>query len=414
MNNNTNNILENRHETLFLWDVRKSNPNGDPNGNEPRIDRYTKQCDVTDVCIKRSIRNYISQIKGIDSILITRLGDDTSQIVTLTERVTNFLFGSDEKKERTYKVVENSIKNILQDIEKKLLISKEKKEKEELENRKKVISQSLEEFKNQKSSEKIKKLIDETNDSSLVNDLRKHLCQCFYDLRMFGSVLAIKSKTPLADIGGPLTGPIQVEMGTSLHKVVQTNKQITSIMAPDKKPAAQGEETEHGGGLFGDTHGIEYGLFATSAIANENAAKFTGLTTKDHDLFLKALWRGTRDRHTRSKNQVPRLLIDIEYNKPFHFGDLISPDSIKLKPKIDGTSGKPIDEESYRSLDNFAIDLTGFLGKINSKEEFVSSIRFASYGLMTLTTFKNGLSENLKNKICELTDIDFDKESENK
>lgn len=412
--NGTNNILENRHETLFLWDVRKSNPNGDPNGNEPRIDRYTKHCDVTDVCIKRSIRNYISQIKGIDSVLITRLGDETSQIVTLTERVTDFLFGSDEKKERTYKVVENSINSILQNIEKKCLISKEKKEKEELENRKKGISQSLEEFKNKKSSEKLKKLIDETNDSSLVNDLRKHLCQCFYDLRMFGSVLAIKGKTPLADIGGPLTGPIQVEMGTSMHRVVQTNKQITSIMAPDKKPAAQGEETEHGGGSFGDTHGIEYGLFATSAIANENAAKFTGLTTKDHDLFLKALWRGTRDRHTRSKNQVPRLLIDIEYNKPFHFGDLISPNSIKLNPKIDGTTGKPIDEESYRSLDNFAIDITGFLEKINTKGEFVSSIRFASYGLMTLTTFKNGLSENLKNKICELTDIDFDIEPENK
>ncbi len=405
--NGTNNILENRHETLFLWDVRKSNPNGDPNGNEPRIDRYTKHCDVTDVCIKRSIRNYISQIKGIDSILITRLGDDTSQIVTLTERVTDFLFGSDEKKELTYKVVENSINSILQNIEKKLLISKEKKEKEELENRKKGISQSLEEFKNQKSSEKLKKLIDETNDSSLVNDLRKHLCQCFNDLRMFGSVLAIKSKTPLADIGGPLTGPIQVEIGTSLHRVVQTNKQITSVMAPDKKPAAQGEETEHGGGLFGDTHGIEYGLFATSAIANENAAKFTGLTIKDHDLFLKALWRGTRDRHTRSKNQVPRLLIDIEYNKPFHFGDLVSPDSIKLIPKIDEKTDKAIEDESYRSIDNFTLDLTGFFKKIELKKNSVNSIKFASYGLITLAKFKEGLPE-LNNKISELVDIDLD------
>lgn len=411
MNNITNNILENRHETLFLWDVRKSNPNGDPNGNEPRIDRYTKQCDVTDVCIKRSIRNYISQINGIDSILITRLGDDTSQIVTLTERVTDFLFGSEERKERTYKVVENSIKNILQNKEKKLLISKEKKEKEELENHKKVISQYLEEFKKDKSTEKLKKLIDEIKDSSLANDLRKHLCQCFYDLRMFGSVLAIKSKTPLADIGGPLTGPIQIEMGTSLHRVVQTNKQITSVMAPDKKPAAQGEEAEHGGGLFGDTHGIEYGLFATSAIANENAAKFTSLTIGDHDLFLKALWRGTRDRHTRSKNQVPRLLIDIEYNKPFHFGDLVSPDSIKLIPKIDEKTDKAIEEESYRSIDNFTLDLNGFFKKIESKKNSVNSIRFASYGLITLDKFKEGLPE-LKNKISELADIDLDKVSE--
>ncbi len=411
---NTDKVLENRHETLFLWEVRKSNPNGDPNGNEPRIDKYTKMCDVTDVCIKRSVRNYIAQKKGIDSILVTRLGEDNPQIVTLTERLTDFLFKSEEKKVNTSKVVETSINNILQDIEKKLSTSKGKEEKEILEAEKKLLIKNVEEFKSKKSAEKLKVLLEETKNPLLIKDLRSYLCGCFDDLRMFGSVLAIKGKTPLASLGGPLTGPIQIEVGTSLHRVVQSNKQITSIMAPDKKPADEGEEAEHGGGSFGDTHCIEYGLFATSAIANENAAKFTGLTTKDHDLFLKALWRGTRDRHTRSKNQVPRLLIDIEYNKPFHFGDLISPNSIKLNPKIDGTSGKPIDEESYRSLDNFAIDLTGFLGKINPKEEYVSSIRFASYGLMTLTTFKNGLSENLKNKICELTDIDFDKESENK
>ena len=77
---------------------------------------------------------------------------------------------------------------------------------------------------------------------------------------MFGSVLAIKSSTPLAGLGGPLTGPIQIEVGTSLHRVVQSNKQITSIMAPDKKPVGVGEEIEHGGGSFGDTHCIEYGL----------------------------------------------------------------------------------------------------------------------------------------------------------
>lgn len=52
-------LLTNRHESLFLWDVRKSNPNGDPSGNEPRIDRHTKKCDVTDVCIKRTVRDYI-------------------------------------------------------------------------------------------------------------------------------------------------------------------------------------------------------------------------------------------------------------------------------------------------------------------------------------------------------------------
>jgi CRISPR-associated protein Cas7/Csh2 subtype I-B len=407
--------LTNRHETLFLWDVRKSNPNGDPSGNEPRIDRHTKKCDVTDVCIKRSVRDYISKIKGIDSILITRLGEDTSQIVTLTERLTDFLFGSDEKKEKTFNLVENLIKDVLgkiktrlQDVEHKKSEAKNDKEKEELEREGKNLKKKLkifEEFKVNKSAEKLKALIDEReNRPHLIKDLRKHLCQCFYDLRMFGSVLAIKSKTPLADIGGPLTGPIQIEVGTSLHKVVQSNKQITSIMAPDKKFAGGEEEVEHGGGLFGDTHCIEYGLFATSAIANENAARFTGITNDDHELFLKALWRGTRDRHTRSKNQVPRLLIDIEYNRPFHFGDFVN--SVGLKPvKKDG---KLFEEEFYRSIDDFTLDLTRFYEKTESKNKAIESIEFASNGLIAFEQFKQGLHDDLKEKSTELTDIDFD------
>jgi CRISPR-associated protein Csd2 len=408
-------ILTNRHESLFLWEVRKSNPNGDPSGNEPRIDRYTKKCDVTDVCIKRSARDYIAKTNGHDSILITRLGDDSSQIVTLTERITAFFFGSDEKKKKTAQVVENSLQGALKQIEKKIQGVEEKKsktkkddEKKEFEKEEKELKKKLEmakEFKTKTSAENLKALIEDRDSwPDLINDLRKHMCQCFYDLKMFGSVLAIKSKTPLADLGGPLTGPIQIEVGTSLHRVVQDNKQITSIMAPDKKPAGEGEEGAHGGGLFGDTHCIEYGLFATSAIANENTARFTGLADADHELFLKALWRGTRDRHTRSKNQVPRLLIDIEYSKPFHFGDLVH--SARLKPHE--RDGKLIVEEAYRSIDDFTLDLKCFYEKVYAREAIINSIKFASNGLITAEQFKQGLHNNLKDKVTEITDIDFD------
>ncbi len=410
-----NTTLSNRHETLFLWDVRKSNPNGDPSGNEPRIDRHTKKCDVTDVCIKRSARDYIAKTNGLDSILITRLGEDSSQIVTLTERITDFLFGTDEKKEKTAQIIENSLKDPLKQIEEKIQEiegkkskSKKDEEKKEIEKEEKELKKKLkmaEDFRTNKSAEKLKALIDERDSwPNLINDLRKYMCQCSYDLKMFGSVLAIKSKTPLADLGGPLTGPIQIEVGTSLHKVVQSNKQITSIMAPDKKPASEGEEAEHGGGLFGDTHCIEYGLFATSAIANENVARFTGLADADHELFIKALWRGTRDRHTRSKNQVPRLLIDIEYNKPFHFGDLVN--NVTLKPVE--RNGKPVEEEAYRSIDDFTLDLACFYEKVNAREAIINSIKFASNGLITVEQFKQGLHNNLKNKITPITNIDFD------
>lgn len=410
MNNIT---LSNRHETLFLWEVRKSNPNGDPSGNEPRIDRHTKKCDVTDVCIKRSVRDYIAKIKYVDSILITRLGEDASRIVTLTERVTDFLFGSEDKKNKTFDVVKASLKNVLndirvkpQDIEQTL---SEAKEKKELQDEKKTVEKKLKIFKDfegKKSAETLKVLIEaRENWPKLINDLRKYMCQCFYDLKMFGSVLAIRKGTPLVDLGGPLTGPIQIEVGTSLHKVVHSNKQITSIMAPDKKPDKEGEEIEHSGGLFGDTHCIEYGLFATSAIANENAAKFTGLTNDDHKLFLRAFWRGTRDRHTRSKNQLPRLLIDIEYNKPFHFGDLVN--SVGLKPVE--RNGKPVEEEAYRSIDDFTLDLTKFYEKVNSRKDAIQSIQFASNGLIKWKDFRALLvDEQLQRKATQVEDIDFD------
>lgn len=54
-------IVNNRYEFIYLFDVLDGNPNGDPDaGNSPRIDFETGQGLVTDVCLKRKIRNYIS------------------------------------------------------------------------------------------------------------------------------------------------------------------------------------------------------------------------------------------------------------------------------------------------------------------------------------------------------------------
>ncbi|MBC7204316.1 MAG: type I-C CRISPR-associated protein Cas7/Csd2 [Pusillimonas sp.] len=56
--------LENRYEFVFLFDVKEGNPNGDPDaGNLPRIDAETGQGLVTDVCLKRKIRNYVGMVK---------------------------------------------------------------------------------------------------------------------------------------------------------------------------------------------------------------------------------------------------------------------------------------------------------------------------------------------------------------
>jgi CRISPR-associated protein Csd2 len=59
--------IKNRYEFVMLYDVENGNPNGDPDaGNMPRIDPETGHGIVTDVCIKRKIRNYVEMKKDLD------------------------------------------------------------------------------------------------------------------------------------------------------------------------------------------------------------------------------------------------------------------------------------------------------------------------------------------------------------
>ncbi len=57
--------LQNRYEFVLLYDVENGNPNGDPDaGNMPRIDPETGYGIVTDVCLKRKIRNFVEMVEG--------------------------------------------------------------------------------------------------------------------------------------------------------------------------------------------------------------------------------------------------------------------------------------------------------------------------------------------------------------
>ena len=61
------NIINKRSELLFCYDVTDANPNGDPmDENKPRIDEESKINIVTDVRLKRTIRDYLIEYKGYD------------------------------------------------------------------------------------------------------------------------------------------------------------------------------------------------------------------------------------------------------------------------------------------------------------------------------------------------------------
>jgi CRISPR-associated protein Csd2 len=59
--------IQNRYDFVYLFDVTNGNPNGDPDaGNLPRLDPETSEGLVTDVCLKRKVRNYIQMAKGAE------------------------------------------------------------------------------------------------------------------------------------------------------------------------------------------------------------------------------------------------------------------------------------------------------------------------------------------------------------
>lgn len=59
------NALKNRYDFVLLFDVKDGNPNGDPDAaNLPRVDAESGRGLVTDVCLKRKVRNYVGIVKG--------------------------------------------------------------------------------------------------------------------------------------------------------------------------------------------------------------------------------------------------------------------------------------------------------------------------------------------------------------
>lgn len=88
--------IKNRSEILFLYDVKDANPNGDPvDENKPRIDEETGVNIVSDVRLKRTIRDYLYNYKG-QEIFVLELRDDKGNLKTKEKRLEDFDNNPDE------------------------------------------------------------------------------------------------------------------------------------------------------------------------------------------------------------------------------------------------------------------------------------------------------------------------------
>ncbi len=87
-------VIKNRSEILFLYDVKDANPNGDPvDENKPRIDEETGVNIVTDVRLKRTIRDYLYNYKG-QEIFIREIRKEDGTLKTKEERLSDFSHAS--------------------------------------------------------------------------------------------------------------------------------------------------------------------------------------------------------------------------------------------------------------------------------------------------------------------------------
>ena len=159
--------IKNRYDFVILFDVENGNPNGDPDaGNMPRIDPETGYGLVTDVCLKRKIRNYVETVKE----------NDENYRIYIKDTVP--LNRSDA----------GAIKAL-------------------------GISEDL------KAAKK--------SDPDIDRRLRNYMCEHYYDIRTFGAVMTTFVKGALNC--GQVRGPVQLSFARSVDTIIPQEVTITRV-----------------------------------------------------------------------------------------------------------------------------------------------------------------------------------------
>lgn len=258
--------MKTRSEIIFLYDIKDGNPNGDPlDENKPRIDEETGINLVTDVRLKRTIRDYLYKFKN-QEIFVREIPDEMGNIQDAKLRARDFL------------TIKEPLKNL----------------------------------------EVGKKNIDENILSKCI-DVRLFGCTVPLELKVESKKDKNKDKEKDKDTKdkGSIThtGPVQFKIGRSMHKVFMKHFRGTGAFA-SKEGASQK--------TFREEDFLPYSLINFYGIINENAAKETLTSTEDIKLLFDGMWNGTKNLISRSKvGQIPRLLFVVNYKEGnYHIGDL--------------------------------------------------------------------------------------------
>ena len=404
-----NKVVDNsRSEILFLYDVTDANPNGDPmDENRPRIDEETGVNIVTDVRLKRTIRDYLRDYRGKKIFLQAEEVIEKDEVLLkakgakLEEEFREALKKEFEKEREG--ISDEERKLIIENIDKivdEALKNKEKPERKKSSGKeaKSRWDEILKNVEDSRKRELLSKIIDNTIKEVKTEKIKKYLFEEFIDLRLFGAALAVEN------ISIWETGPVQFKFGRSLHKVkVDFYKGSTTM------PVEAGEGFEKGKrqAEFTEEYRLPYSLICFYGVINENVAKNTGLTEDDVKLLLDGIWNGTKNLVTRSKiGQMPRFLLRIVYKKNgFHIGDLDK--MVKLKKREGDLSEE--EQVKIRDISEVEIDISELIEAIKRHKDKIDRIEFKADQRVQFTVNNETFtSEKLKEKFAKNGEISED------
>ena len=249
--------IKNRYEFVVLFDVENGNPNGDPDsGNMPRIDPESGLGLVTDVSVKRKIRNYVETVK------------------------------EDAKGYKIY-------------IKEDVPLNRSDREACE--------SLGITETEDKKVTEALKKL--KKSDKDVDIKLRDYMCDNFYDIRTFGAVMTTFVKASLNC--GQVRGPVQLGFARSIDPIVSQEVTITRVAITTEKDA-ENKSTE-----MGRKNIVPYGLYRVEGYISANLArKVTGFSEEDLDLLWEAIINMFENDHSAARGKMAvRELIVFKHSK---------------------------------------------------------------------------------------------------
>jgi CRISPR-associated protein Csd2 len=283
--------IKNRYDFVLVFDVKDGNPNGDPDaGNLPRTDAESGQGIVTDVCLKRKVRNYVqltkTYLRPYDIYIKEKAILGQSHTVAFQEL--GIRVGQESRKNVPPVLIEQMTELSLPDG--LSLNEGEDEQSAELvvaaDADKKVINEWLkgEDRPNDKTIIKlIKDALKDAKSRKPTGDEtelgRKKMCADFYDIRTFGAVMSLKT----APNCGQVRGPVQMTFARSVDPVVTLEHSITRMAV-----ATEAEAEKQGGDnrTMGRKNTIPYGVYVAHGFVSAHLANQTGFSEDD----LKLLW----------------------------------------------------------------------------------------------------------------------------